>query len=621
MTLKYNSRPFFIFLLFLASFLVYWNTISFEFVYDDNVQVVNNEWIKGIEHIPEIFTSTVWEHIEGQPLTNTYRPVMHMVYMAGYHLFGLSPWGYHLVNIILHAINSALVFIVASVLFGKGAHGESEDKYGLVAPFLVALLFALHPINTEVVSWVAAVPELTVTIFFLSSFYLYVRATSSEKVRTSKLVLSIFIFFLAMLSKETGVALLLVILAYDFCIKRTLLNRWFLYIPYLAAFTLYMVIRTLVLGGFINVENVTLSTYETIINVFPLGARYAGHLLLPVGLKAIYPLKPVSSVLEPMTLIGLAVFFAIGILFFLARRNRLIFFALLWIIIPLLPVMYIPAVSVGGFADRYLYLSSIGFSMLIVYYVRALILDRDAVFKGIGARRARAVFYAIFAVVIILYAAGSMNRSRVWKDDLALWTDTARGFPDKVQQTEKVHYNLAWALHKRGDLDRAINEYKKTLSENPKKEKAHFNLAIIYEKKGNMRGAMEHYTQTVKLNPLHEMALYNLATLHAGAGDPKEAIALYTRLLSLNPLNENAHYNLAVTYGLMNEHKMAIMHYKEVLKIAPGSADVYYNMGLMYKKLRLFDMARKAFLSALEIDPGLNAARIELDGIMPGGGT
>src|SRR3989338_11160465 len=181
-----SSKYTYIVIILITSIGVYLNTLPNGFVYDDEFQVLKNPWIKDVRYIPEIFLSDVWA-FEGKGLSNYYRPLMHMIYMIDYYIFGLKPWGFHLTNIIFHAGVSVLVFIIASILINqshdlnpksqilKSKSNIQDSKSKILSPaFIAALLFAAHPIHTEAVTWVAGIPELSFTLFYLLSFYLYI---------------------------------------------------------------------------------------------------------------------------------------------------------------------------------------------------------------------------------------------------------------------------------------------------------------------------------------------------------------------------------------------------------------------------------------------------------------
>ena len=143
--------------------MAYGNTLLNNFVYDDSFQVVENPYVHSFRYLKEIFTTTVWSFQGAQGFTNYYRPLMTFGYLLSYQIAGAIPFSFHLANIILHGIVVWLMFYVLRRFSG--------ERVALVA----AGLFALHPIHTESVAWIAAVTDLELSVFYLATFLLYLR--------------------------------------------------------------------------------------------------------------------------------------------------------------------------------------------------------------------------------------------------------------------------------------------------------------------------------------------------------------------------------------------------------------------------------------------------------------
>jgi 4-amino-4-deoxy-L-arabinose transferase-like glycosyltransferase len=226
-----------ILVLLVVSLAVYFNALFGGFVCDDKAQVVDNPWIRDIGNIPTIFSKGVWLFQPSQITSNFYRPLMHVVYMINYHVFGLKPWGFHLVNILFHAANSVMVFIIAARLFGRSSISRVAEEsrnnppaqqlnfspsrftiHGSLFPaFVAALLFALHPVHTEAVTWIAGLPDVAFTFFYLFSLYFYILAREGGK---RGYLLSILSFSTATLFKEPALTLPVILIAYDFLFKK-----------------------------------------------------------------------------------------------------------------------------------------------------------------------------------------------------------------------------------------------------------------------------------------------------------------------------------------------------------------------------------------------------------------
>ncbi len=595
-------------IVFLAPIIVYSVTLKAGFVYDDNVQVLTNPWIRDLSRIPELFVSSTMSFLRGQT-ANTYRPVFYIVYMAEYLLFGLSPWGWHLVNLLLHGLNALMVYRLAA-LFIRGGTGidtpsAATPPHPMAGPLVAGLFFGLHPVNSEVAAWVGTIPELVFTLMVLTALILYIRSDGAGERRPLYIGASIACFTVGLYSKETAMSLVILIPLYEL-IRRGLLGslgRWRVFSLYLVPAVIYMVMRTYALGGMTQMTLIKMTPYEGLLNVPALVARYLGKLLLPMGLTIIYDFEPVRSAAEPLFIIGLLACGAFAALAFYTRKNRRELFFLLWILVPILPVLYMPILSVGGFADRYLYLSTAGFACLA-----GLIVARAAERRG-GWILTPATATALAAVIITVYAGAAFSRGLVWRNDLTLWSDTVKKSP----HSPNALYNLAWTLHQRGrpgDKDRALALYEEAVRIKPDKEDAHYNAALIYQERGQYRKALEHFLASLRLKPYYPTTYYNIAMTLQAMGRTKKAIEFYEGALRVDPAYEDAHYNLAWAYQDMGRYDKALFHYREVLKLNPRSVDALYNMGVIYEDQGRAGEALAQYMRALAIDPSYGPARL-----------
>ena len=596
--------------LFLVALIVYLPTLFHGFVYDDMEQVLGNPWIVDFTHLGDIFFSASWSFMKETVGSNYYRPVMHLVFLIEYHLFGFNPGAFHLLNIILHSLNSLLVFLVVRALFRSMGFAviksETEPEEGLEVraqrphslsatywAFAAALIFALHPINSEVVNWVSALPELLYTLFLLAAFYIYITLDLNASLRGRALwtALSLIFFFVALLSKETAMVFLLIIWCYDFSTKgASFIRRYLTYIPYIITAVVYMVLRTYALGGFAQKEMAGTGLYGSMVNISPAILRYMGKLLWPANLSVIYVLEPFYSLFEPMVLLSIAVMVLFCFVVLALRRRAVVFFPILWIIIPLLPVLYIPVVSTGGFADRYLYLPSAGFAMIVAVIFHSVSLRTKE-----GRKAAVIVLFAIF----VLYGVFTVKRSMVWTDSMSLWSDTVNTAPESAI----VNLGLAAAFRAQGDNEKAIEYYKRVVKLEPFNYKPYYNLALIYNDTNDKLNAAAYYEKTIRLNPLNDKAIFNLAVLYDQAGDVKKAIYFYKETIRVNPLNERARGNLAQAYKKSGNPSAALGFYKEAVAVNPLSSTAHYNLAWSFQEVGDNQSAIDSFKEAVRLEP------------------
>ena len=544
--------------LLFISFAVYFNALSGDFVYVDKSQIVDNPWIRDIRNIPTILSKSVWSFQPGVIASNYYRPLMHIVYMLNYHLFGLKPWGFHLVNVLFHCGVSVLVFLVIRRLLTK--HRDSASPAYLSPPFIAAMLFASHPIHTEAVTWIAGLPDVAFTFFYLLSFYLYILFRDGFK---RGYLLSILSFSLATLFKEPALTLPIILIAYDYLLKKsdeTFFARIERYLPYLVVSGIYISVRYYALRSFAPEESYgDLSTYQFIINTFPLFREYLASLLWPFNLNFWHTFNPISSLFEAkgMVALGVTVIFCI-VAVTAYRKNKILSFGLLLFVIPLLPVFYIKGISFKPYADRYLYLPSVGFVLLPAIFLSWAREKRQ--------RAARSIT-AVFIVIGALYTIGTINRNKVWQNDLNLWSDTLKKSPD----SEMAHNNLGVVYRSQGRLDRAIAEYQAALRLNPDYAEAHINLGLVYASQGQWDKAIAEYQAVLRLNPDSVGAHNNLGIAYASQGQWDKAIAEYQAALQQNPDYAEAHINLGIVYASQGRLDKAIAEYQAVLRLHPDS--------------------------------------------------
>jgi tetratricopeptide (TPR) repeat protein len=591
-----------------VSFGVYLNALFNGFVYDDEVLLLQNPWIRDPRHVPEIFLSDMWA-FKGQEAGNYYRPMFHIFYMLDYHIFGLRPWGFHLTKILFHMGISLLVFLMGTTIISRYAGGNTKT-YNEYIPFAAALLFATHPIHTEAV---LGITEVSLAFFYFLSFYLYVRADVTGR---GVPVSSVVFFFLAVLSKETALTLPVLLIAYDYSFKRDsifhptpetfypLLKRYLPYLPYLVVAGIYLILRTYAIGGVVSVKaHPGLSGYEYFINVFPLFAQYLGKLILPINLNAAYVFYPVHSLLEWRGIMAVTVTLCFILTLYLARdRNRVVFFSLLLVIIPLLPAFYIPALGEHTFAERYLYLPSAGF-VIIVSMGLCGIASLDAL-RG----RAVPIMLSVVLVITTLYCVGTIKRNPVWKDSFTLWSDTVRKSPDSFVS----HNNLGLAYNNLGRTDKAIEEYKQAISLKPGFADAHNNLGTAYNNLGRTDEAIEEYKEAIRLNPYHAVAHYNLANAYGNKGQIDEAVKEYKKAIRLKPDFAEAHNNLGNSFYEQRRMDEAIEEYKKAIRLNPYHAAAHNNLGLVYDNKGQIDEAIEEFKEAISLNPGFAEAHNSL---------
>lgn len=479
---------------------VYIKTINGEFVSDDIYQVLQNPWIRDLKHLKEIFFSSVWSFIPEGSGSKYYRPVMYLFYIISFKLSGSEPWGYHLIKIIFHSASTIVLFFLTLRILEAGSlrRAVSEKVYGLstATAFFAALLFATHPVNSEAVAWVAALPELSFTLFCMLSLYFYT---------LRRYTLTAVFFFLSLMSKETAIVLPPLLILYDIsfgsgfsAVTQEKFTRR--YLPLCAAFALYLALRFVAMGEVApaGVTEKLLGGYEYSINILPHIWAYVKKLVWPTDLVFFNLLRsePVTSIIALKSF--LAIILSLVTIIILAVIRKVyphIFLSAAWIFLPVLPVIYSGWVSgFPLFAERYLYLSTAGFSLFICFVAVEIFLYFKA---GKGAA---AILLIVLLLISTVFSVMTVERSTVWMNAFNLWQDGSI----KAPANPEIRTNYGNELAKRDRLDEALVEYKAVLEITPESASLHNGIGITYAKLGLFRDAVREFEVALTLGPDRE---------------------------------------------------------------------------------------------------------------------
>ncbi len=505
---------------------VYGRTLFYDFVYDDFTIILENPWIRSFSHLGEVFTSSVSGFTDKSLIPNYYRPLIYVYYGLAYQLSGTSPLGYHLLNVVAHALVSIAVYALVRAL--PGTPGEREDGT-LSVPLIAALLFAVHPIHSEAVDFIGACTELLFALFFTLSFVAYVRAA---KVMSAAYAVSLACFLASALFKEPGITLPLVVVLYDLGFRRealwkpSTLARW---LPYAAVGAIYFALRYQALGGLVPFKrHGELGVYRHLLNALALFSQYLQKLVVPTGQTIFHPFVPVTSILDPSCLIGAAVAIAFAsAMYWGYRRQRQVYLGLVLIAVPLLPALYVSGVGESAFADRYVYLPSVGFTLLLALGARRL------ASTNVSARRLVAA--AVVAITLV-YSYATFQRNEVWRTDLTLWADAAEKAPDRQLPFKALG---DYYLRVR-NLDQAIELYRLALTKGPSEVNLLDALGIACAYKGDNAAAERSFREASALVPNDPRQYHNLGLVYARQRRYDDAIAAFTTALQLKPDYERA---------------------------------------------------------------------------------
>ena len=565
-------------LLVFLGLVVYFNSLSNGFVYDDYGTVVENRYISQPGRLLKAIFSPSYYKFAG--LEASYRPVSTLSYFLIYSVAGLNPFYYHLANLILHILNAILVYWLAYIIL----------QHRLRA-LMAGLLFACHPVLSEAVNSISYNDDLLTAFFFLLSLIVYCR------IRTEKLVLNIgpylgalLLYFLGLLSKEMVITLPVMVVLYDLLLRdagrpvsslmqriNILKSRIHFYAGFMIISLLYLWLRFFLLYNPRETLKASAGSLSERIIFLP------GHLLnfirltlWPANLNADYVYAYPASVLDIRNLIGALVVMAMaGAAWWLYRFSKECCFAIGWFLFTLFPVYNLVEIY-HPLAERYLYLPIIGFCLAVPLALQAAVRRR-------WSKPATVNWLTLVPLVLIvgLYSAGTMARNRVWQSNFALWSQTVQTSPNSLV----ARGGLGMAYLNRGMLDEAAEQFEITIKLYPEHHKGYYNLGLVYHKKGDLKKALAYFNQSVRLNPASSRAHFNLATLYLQQRKWDSAIRHYRKVNQLDPEIPLAHYNLAMAYAMQGKLKSAVAEWQQVLKLDPQNTMARDNIKKAQKML------------------------------------
>jgi len=575
-----------LFLVIASTVLVYANSLSGAFVFDDTKQIAGNPALRSWGNIARAFTSDVWAFQRGTLTKDIpppyYRPLFTAYLTLNYQLFGLWEPGWHLMNLLVHTSATAAIYFLLKRLSG--------DR--LIA-VIAALTFGLHPAHVESVSWISGIPDPLAALFFVPSLIWYVRyRTEGEK---KFLVASVIAYGLSALCKETPLALPLVFIAWEFARaqpKRSFNTKMRETIPPLIPYALmagaYLVLRFSVLGRIswkhpFMAQVPDYAIWMTVPFVF---VSYLRHLIAPFYLSLIYGTSFVTSATDPRFLVPTAILLFIVILLWVYRQKLGgdLWVAVALIVAPLLPVLNLRVFHFEYIVqDRYLYLPSIGFCYLIAMRLVRLSHPR------------KQLATALAVITIVAFGAGTFAQNRVWHDSVSLWRRAVYYSPDSWS----THYNLGLAYLNQKQNQAAVNELVEAKRLNPREPMVLNNLALAHAGAGDTLGAIAIVKEALKLDPTLIEAHNNLGAFLFEQNQFNEARFEFLEVLKHDPSSVSARFNLARTLAVLGEHGPAIRELEIVLVQQPNDGPTHYQLALSYEAVGRKDEAIREIQRAL----------------------
>ena len=596
----------------IISFLLYVNTLGHQYTVDDVTVITNNKIVqKGIDGIGEIFTTPYrkgyWDRNE-----NMYRPVSLVMFALEWELAGENAFVGHLVNVLLYSLTGFLLFYALALLF-------ENRKYSLQLAFLAALIFAAHPIHTEVVANIKSRDEILAFLFSVLSLFLLLKYVDKRKIYF--IAVSLFSFLVALLSKENAITFLAVFPFAIYFFRNTEIRKnIFLCALFIIPLIVYFVIRYSVLNHIGAHEQIQLinnslaaapdfiSRIATAIFIF---WKYIQLLIFPHPLVSDYSYNQIAikSFSNPLVILSVLVLIFLIYVAIKGIKSKSIFsFSVLYYFITISIVSNVFILIEATMGERFLYMPSLGFAIALAYAIVVLIEKKK---ENTGQFFNKKTIFVII-VLLFMYSFKTIDRNMDWKDNMTLLETDIK----KADKSAREHFAYGSALY----VERAINENNPQLKQNylnksifhlqraaeiwPAYADAYNILGKVYLENKMPEFAVRSFQTAASYKNFSDAGFYmDFALAYGNAGDPVNAVANLEKALSIDPNSAEAYSNLGLYYTDLKEFEKAIQALQKAIDIKPDYAKAHYNLGLAYAMSGQYQMAIEPFKDATRINP------------------
>ncbi len=590
MTLK-TTFPYQPILLIIAAAACFAGVLQHEFVnLDDNVLIYQNPLIRNT------YWNNLSEVFKAQFGTFDYKPIVYLSWIVEYKLFGLDPAVYHFNNLLLHILNSLLVFGLIRKIIQKLDYKEHANQVALFA----ALIWSLHPLRVESFAWAAEREDVLSGFFYFLGIHAWLKF--SEQRRFVWLLAFGVSFVLAYLSKATAITLPVVALLSDYLCGGLSAKfdykklKWVLPIG-LGVVLALLGLNTAGLSSWV-VGDETAMHPENIANL-PLFVQmllllsyrfvfYLGHFLAPIGLSVVYSrqvlVQQMGSMIYLMPIITAAL---LWLYWRYAFRDKFVFWAGAVFIVAMAPAWIIPSYGTNFVTDRYTYLGSIGLSALLPYLLL------------VQWPKIASVAQYILIGIVAIFALLAYNRLSVWQNSYTLFNDALTKYP-----------KLPLALNNRGlyyldnnNLDSAFLDFNEAVKLNPSFTTALYNRGKMLFDQKRFDEALKDFNQVLAVDSSYQLGYISRATVYAATGNDSLAFIDYNRAIAMDRYSPDAYKNMGKLYVRRNDYKNAIDSYTKYLNFSPNDPEVLYLRGMVYEMNDQMKESLSDLNKAININP------------------
>ena len=623
-SLPFKKELILLFIILSVTLVAFFPSLGNGFVFwDDPEYTYENPLLKDF-NLARVFSFSAFYMGNYHPLTITWLYLETMLFPKGdptiYH--GFEPFWFHLNNLLLHLLNTVLVFYVIYELL---------ERKGWKTTAVTALLFGIHPMHVESVAWVSELKDVLYSAFFLGAAWLYLRYIGSKNVKL--LAASFFLFLLSCLAKGQAVTLPLLLLLFDYFRgrkfdKTALLEK----VPFFAVSIIFGIVAIQA-----QAAGATINQHFYSINSFVYGfyglLTYLWKFFLPINLSGSYPypfnpFKPLPGYFYLMPVIVSAIIFAV---YKTLKYSKNYLFGFLFFVLAISVTLRFLPLGDSVVSERYTYIPYIGlFFMFGCLYS-----------KYSGIPRWNRIAGIVLVLVTMVFATLTWQRTKVWKDSFSFWGNVSETYPDYwrsynclgQEYTKAGNYSKAlenfnyacerdqWAppdpFNYRGafyvdylkEYDKGITDFRKVLSlaekNGPLQLETRKNLGLAYNKKGDFGNALIVLDEAIMIDPDQPVSYFLKGIALTGLTKYADAETAFTNAIKRSPGFADAYFKRGILYtDNMGEYDKGIADFREVLKIHPGDKKASVNMGICYFKKNMLNEAIEIFTREVNADSG-----------------
>ncbi len=585
----------------LAILAAYSNALTGEFVFDDFHAIVNNESIRSILPLSASMSAP-------RELPTSGRPIVNLSFAINYAIGKLNPLGYHLVNVALHCLNATLLLALVMRTLKNTSWGQFQSSTAWFAAVAIATLWALHPLQTESVSYVTQRSELLMACFLLATLYAARRVSDAVNRRSSRSwqVLGVIFCGLGMASKEVMFVAPVLVVLYDATVldskfTQSFKRKWMFYLGLFATWgILFGLMATNPRGKSVGL-GLAITPFDYLTTQSWAITHYLWLVLWPVELTSDYG---VFIVTQPSQ--WLPRFMLLGALFAITLvawfRWPSLSFLGFWFFLILAPTSSVVPIIPEPIAERRMYLPLASIIVFVVLLATELTkrwrADRESNPEELPPKP-RFILASSVLILGVTYASATYTRNEVFESDLQFWSDVTQKRP----RNQRAFSNLGIAYRNAGSLSLAKASFENAIAIDPTYAHAHFNLGAWYDQNGLPNEAISHFEQAVAAEPLNADSHCNLGACLTRVGQFESAMIHYNRSIELMSNKPEPFFNRGHIYANQGRLAEALDDYTHAIKLAPGWSLAYLYAGNMYYATNQFDQAIAFYEKCVSLQP------------------